>query len=41
MVRDDQANGAAVKMDKTIITRKEALSVELRAGGGFVARFTK
>jgi alpha-glucosidase len=42
IVRDDPANGAAVRIerDKTF-DRQGAVAIDMPAGGGFVARFTK
>jgi alpha-glucosidase len=39
--RDDDRSAAAVRMDNMNVTRRESLPVELRAGGGFIARFSR
>jgi alpha-glucosidase len=41
LVRDVPANPAAVKLEQASLTRDEALTIEMPAGGGFVARFTQ
>lgn len=41
LVRDQTDNAAAVKVEATSVTRKESLSIELRAGGGFIGKFAK
>lgn len=41
MVRDQEDNPAAVKIEEATLTRVDSLAIDLRAGGGFVARFTK
>jgi alpha-glucosidase len=41
LVRDDPADDAAVRVENTTQKRGDALTITLRAGGGFVARFSK
>jgi alpha-glucosidase len=41
MVRDREDDPAAVKIEEATITRDDSLAINLRAGGGFVARFAK
>jgi alpha-glucosidase len=38
LVRDLQDEAAAVKIENAILSRSDALTIELRAGGGFVAK---
>jgi hypothetical protein len=38
LVRDDPANPAAVSLGTDVLTRKSSLAIDLRTGGGFVAR---
>ncbi len=40
-VRDERDNPTAVRVGNTTAGREDALTVEMRAGGGFVARFTR
>ena len=40
VVRDDLENPAAVKIESTNVRRSDSLRVDLRAGGGFIARFS-
>lgn len=40
LVRDEREKADAVKVEKTTMRGTDSLIVELRAGGGFVARFT-
>ncbi len=39
LVRDQMDNPAAVQIDIASVTRGESLTIRMRAGGGFVARF--
>ena len=39
LVRDQQTEPAAVKMEELSVSSKATLSIRMRAGGGFVARF--
>ena len=39
LVRDDSPDGSTVRVDSTIHTQKDTIRLELRAGGGFLARF--
>jgi hypothetical protein len=41
MARDQQDEAAAVKIENATASRGDALSIELRAGGGFIGRFIK
>lgn len=41
MVRDQQDNDAAVKVENISVSQKDVMTMELRAGGGFVGRFSK
>jgi alpha-glucosidase len=41
MVRDREDDPAAVKVEQTSVSRDDAIAIDLRAGGGFVARFTR
>ncbi len=41
LVRDQQDEPAAVKIENTSVSRNDNLKIEMRAGGGFVARFSK
>jgi alpha-glucosidase len=40
LVRDRQDDAAAVKLEQTTVTAGDAMTIELRAGGGFIARFS-
>jgi alpha-glucosidase len=39
LVRDEPENPAAVRIENSVVRRTEQLAIEMRAGGGFVARF--
>ncbi len=41
LVRDDPKEAAAVKIENVTVSREDSLPIELRPGGGFVARFLK
>jgi alpha-glucosidase len=41
LVRDKEDDPAAVKMEESTTHRDEVIDVHLRAGGGFIARFTR
>jgi alpha-glucosidase len=41
LARDQQDDAAAVKIENAAVGRGDSLTVELRAGGGFIARFAK
>jgi alpha-glucosidase len=41
LIRDEQDNAAAVKIETSTVRRNDVLTVELRAGGGFIARFSR
>ncbi|HKC65866.1 MAG TPA: glycoside hydrolase family 97 C-terminal domain-containing protein, partial [Pyrinomonadaceae bacterium] len=40
LVRDKLDDAAAVKIENSSVTRADQLTIELRAGGGFIARFS-
>jgi alpha-glucosidase len=41
LIRDDKDNPAAVRLENTTLKRSAALAIELREGGGFIARFSR
>jgi alpha-glucosidase len=41
LVRDRNEDAAAVNIEQTTLSARDALTVELRDGGGFIARFSK
>jgi alpha-glucosidase len=41
IVRDQMDDAAAVKIEKQSMSRADGLNIRMRAGGGFVARFSK
>ncbi len=41
LARDRQDDAAAVRIEYSSVSRRETLTIELRAGGGFIARFSK
>lgn len=41
LVHDRADDPAAVKVEEATVTRDDPLAIELRAGGGFIARFTR
>lgn len=41
LVRDQKDEPAAVKIESSSASRTDTLTIELRAGGGFIGRFTK
>jgi alpha-glucosidase len=41
LIRDDPNNAAAEKVENTVVSRSDSLSIDLRAGGGFIGRFLK
>lgn len=41
LVRDRKEDGAAVDIEQTTVNSRDILTIELRAGGGFVGRFSK
>lgn len=41
LVRDDSADDATLKIENTTQKQGDSLTIEMRAGGGFVARFQK
>jgi alpha-glucosidase len=40
MARDEPGNAAALKMDRTGVSARDTLTIDLRSGGGFVARLS-
>jgi alpha-glucosidase len=41
LVRDVADDPAAVKIEKITVNKKQSLAIELRAGGGFIGRFSR
>ncbi len=41
LARDQQDEAAAVKIENVTLGRSDSLTIELRAGGGFIGRFTR
>ena len=41
LVRDQPDNPAAIRIQNQYLSRTDSLAIELRAGGGFIGRFTK
>jgi alpha-glucosidase len=41
LIRDQQDNPAAEKIENTVLSRSDSLTIDLRAGGGFIGRFLK
>jgi alpha-glucosidase len=41
LIRDDPNNAAAEKVENTVVSRADSLSIDLRAGGGFIGRLLK
>src|SRR3989442_9935487 len=41
LVRDQQDDPAAVKIENLSMGRRDSLTIEMRAGGGFIARFMR
>jgi alpha-glucosidase len=41
LVRDQLDNPAAVKIENTVVARGQSLTIKMRAGGGFVGRFSR
>jgi alpha-glucosidase len=41
LIRDDAGNAAAEKIENTVVGRSDSLTIDLRAGGGFIGRFQK
>ena len=40
LVRDNVEDPAAVRVERSTLRRADTLSIDLRAGGGFLARFS-
>jgi len=40
MARDEASDAAAVKIDRAALTERDTLTIDLRSGGGFVARLS-
>jgi alpha-glucosidase len=41
LVRDDAPDGSTVRVESSVLTPKNTITLNLRAGGGFLGRFTK
>jgi alpha-glucosidase len=41
VVRDQKEDAAAVRIENISVSRKDRMAIELRDGGGFIARFSK
>src|SRR5262249_57362768 len=41
LARDQQDEAATVKIENVTLSQNDSLTIELRAGGGFIARFSK
>ena len=41
MARDEGEDGGALELEERQVTRGDTLRLSLRAGGGFVARFSR
>src|SRR5260370_40465881 len=41
LIRDQQYNPAAEKIENIVLSRSDLLTIDLRAGGGFIGRFLK
>ena len=41
LIRDDKDNDAALQIENETLNQKDTLSVDLRVGGGFIARFAR
>ena len=41
LVRDEVPDGSAVRVESSASTQKDTITLDLRAGGGFLGRFTK
>ena len=41
LVRDDAPDGSTVRVESSVVTPKNTITLDLRAGGGFLGRFTK
>ncbi len=41
LIRDQQDNPAAEKIENIVLSRSDSLTIDLRAGGGFIGRFLK
>jgi alpha-glucosidase len=40
MARDEPSNAAALKIDRSVVSARDTLTIDLRSGGGFVARMS-
>jgi hypothetical protein len=40
MARDEPSNAAALKFDRSVVSARDTLTIDLRSGGGFVARMS-
>ena len=41
LVRDDAPDGSTVRVESSVLTPKNTITLNLQAGGGFLGRFTK
>ena len=41
LVRDQKEDAAAVTIENLVVSRSDSIKIELRAGGGFIGRFTE
>ncbi len=41
LVRDELDNAAAVRIEKTTMNQRDSIKMDLRVGGGFIARFSR
>jgi len=41
VVRDDQGNAAAVRIEKTTLHQRDSIRIDMRRGGGSIARFSR
>jgi len=40
MARDEPADAAAMRIDRAAVSARDTLTIDLRSGGGFVARLS-
>jgi len=41
LVRDDPGNPAAVRIEKTTLYQRDSIKIDMRGGGGFIAKFSR
>jgi alpha-glucosidase len=41
LARDREDDAAALKIEETVLSRKDSITIDLRSGGGFVGRFSR